>query len=322
MKENEIKNKIKEVINTVNELLLNNNEWINRYQSYSDGIDKQMDVNIKSRKLFKVNSPLYAYSSISKTIKTRCEYDLRYKGQSIGGIKIDKNDKVLFSTNDENNNKHFGIDSSLSCNNESWNSPKAKEVRKRFRDLPHDTKTKSPEHSLENKLLAEFSKRKSCNKPLLNIQPIKIHGQFFQMPTPLKASTSEVEYAKSSGGGIDIMARIKVKGEVVSKNNRLVIFELKDENKSSEPVDKVILQAVAYATFIANLLIEQPQWSDIFGFKSVPNEIYVATLMPENAKSESASFEGLEFMIKDKIKLKLETLYFDEDLKFSGARKA
>ena len=98
--------------------------------------------------------------------------------------------------------------------------------------------------------LVEFAKSKSYDKSLVHIQPVKINKQFFQMPTPLKASTRDIEYAKQYGGGIDIMARIRVKGYASNKNNRLVIFELKDENTKKEPVDKVILQAVAYATFI------------------------------------------------------------------------
>ena len=106
-----------------------------------------------------------------------------------------------------------------------------------------ETKTKSPEHEVENALLEEFRKRIGAEKILHNIQPILLHGNFFQMPTPLKASTHTPTYAQHSGGGIDMLARIKTKG---TGHTRLCVIEIKDENKSSES-QKAAMSQIRYS---------------------------------------------------------------------------
>jgi len=58
------------------------------------------------------------------------------------------------------------------------------------------------------------------------------------MPTPLTASGSNIVYS-GGRGGIDILARY---------NHRLTVIELKDEYNPKEGPDKVISQALAYAT--------------------------------------------------------------------------
>lgn len=93
-----------------------------------------------------------------------------------------------------------------------WDSAEASKFRAFFKHLSLETKTKSPEHEVENALLQEFRKRIGAEKVIHNIQPVLLHGNFFQMPTPLKASTHNPEYVKYSGGGIDMLARIKTEG--------------------------------------------------------------------------------------------------------------
>ena len=145
------KKEIKNVIDKVNELLKVNDEWEKRYEGYLEDIDAKMSENIRCRKLFRVTSPFYVYSSISKAKKSKCEYDLRQKGQSIGSINIDENDHVLFTTT---NNGFF---QTSACDNVLWNSDIAKKVRNEFKNLADDTKTKSPEHQAENQILVEFA---------------------------------------------------------------------------------------------------------------------------------------------------------------------
>jgi hypothetical protein len=113
------------------------------------------------------------------------------------------------------------------------------------------------------------------------------------MPTPLYASNiTNIKYAKSAGGGIDILSRI---GK--SNKTKLCIMELKDENTAKEPPEKVILQSLAYATFIRELLRSDSgqKWWKIFGFGGkIPRqlELYVASVMPsrENMREKDRSF--------------------------------
>lgn len=314
-----MKNKIQRVIDEVDELLKKNKEWESRYNEYINGIDVQMNENRRCRKLFRVTRPLYIYSSISKAKESKYEYDLRFKGQSIATIKVIE-DNVYISSKDKPNNEYFGVNTTL--DNEKWNSSKASLFRKEFqaREIS-DKKGKSPEHEIESRLLSEFSEKLSANKELPYIQPITINGQYFQMPTPLQASKTPITYAGAKGGGIDILARIKVKDQKANENNRLVVFEVKDQNEQNEPVDKVILQAVAYATFIANLLKSVEGWWKLFGFSQTPTskDIYVCTLMPMPTGKTISSFEEMEFNICGGYKLKLHTLYFDDKLNFGGS---
>ncbi|MDE7387280.1 MAG: hypothetical protein K2N28_09110 [Muribaculaceae bacterium] len=169
-----------------------------------------------------------------------------------------------------------------------WNSIKASQFRTFFKQRSiDDTRTKSPEHAVENALLVEFRKRNGSKKILRNIQPVLLHGNFFQMPTPLKASTHIPTYAGQTGGGIDMLARIKTpKG-----HTRLCIIEIKDENKTTESQKAAMSQAITYATFVAKLLTEQPDWMEFFmGHKTKLNrnsrcldkfDIEVVTIMPE-----------------------------------------
>lgn len=304
--------KIKEVINEVEKLLDSNTEWEQRYSDYLNNIDMQMAENDRCRKLFHINSPLYAYSSISKAKNSRCEYDLRFKGQSVATLRVDKNDRLTVIPKGSVP-KYFEINTSSSFD---WLSSQARTFRKHFSALPDGSKTKSPEHAIESRLLAEFSKSQSLGKKIVNIQPVKLNGMFFQMPTPLSASSSLIKYAGSSGGGIDILSRVRVVDKRANENSELVVFEVKDENKSSEPADKVICQAVAYGVFIARLLTIDNLWLKKFGINGNPKTINVATLMPKG--QTLVYFEGLRFPIRN-YEIELHTLYFDDDFNFSGS---
>ena len=59
----------------------------------------------------------------------------------------------------------------------------------------------------------------------------------------VQVGKKEIKYSKGHGG-IDILAR---------RGGHLVIFELKDEYKKEEGPEKVMSQAIAYATFITEL---------------------------------------------------------------------
>lgn len=311
--ETEVRKQIQQVIDDTNKLLLDNTEWKNRYDGYLSKINDPLNKNLEYRKSFRVRKPFVAYTNISTVSNGKREYDLRFKGQSVATITVDKDYKVCISTIfKDKNEKYFGIDIKLG-EEAKWKSEKAKRFRKAFNDLDPNIKTKSPEHALESSLLCQFHDSERY------IQPVNLNGQFFQMPTPLRASNPDKSYSGAKGGGIDILARMRIKGVAANKNSRLVIFEVKDENKKSEPVDKVILQATAYATFVANLLKQNPGWAELFGFSKENSikEIFVATFLPKG--ETTASFEEMEFKVCDDMKLIMHTLYTDEDNQLTGS---
>ena len=161
-------------------------------------------------------------------------------------------------------------------------------------------------------LLTEFSKKSGKDKVLCNIQPVKIAGiARFQMPTPISAAKiKKVEFAGAGGGGIDIISRI---GTV--KATKLCIMELKDENAPKEPPAKAILQGLAYATFIRELLRSKggQDWWKIFGFSSkLPEqlELYVVCVMPSISNNDTSFANKIIKTAKDSFHL--HYIYFQE----------
>jgi hypothetical protein len=308
----------KEVVSDVNGLLASQKEWEERYAAYAKSLSVNENDYRDSRKKFQVNSPLYVYTNITQA-KGTCEYDLRFAGQSVATIKVVRG-KVFISTKnkDKSNKKFFEFTTPL--HNTDWNSPDANKFRKHFKNC--EKNGKSPEHQVENRLLAEFRKKlRADDKKLCNIQPVTLFGQFFQMPTPFTASGTEIKYSKEKGGGIDILSRIK---HLDNKPN-LCVMELKDENKAAESPAKVMKQAVAYATFIAQLLRSKSgnEWYRLFGFNSnVPENltIDVAIVMPADTIRNEKFGEELE--VCSNTTLKLYSLYFEKDsYDFTGSLK-
>ena len=202
----------------------------------------------------------------------------------------------------------------------SWHSEQAKDFRKIYLDLENKIQSDSavkkalgqPEHDMECELLKNYSQKSSAGKEILNIQPVMMGntGARFQMPTAIKASTAKngtanIEYSNSkhSGGGIDILARMGS-----GKGTKLAVLELKDSYSKSEPPEKVMHQAVAYATFIRELLKSDcgEKWWKFFGFGgNIPQklEIKAIVVMPYDANAKT-NFGGMELPIdNDTIKL-------------------
>ena len=124
------------------------------------------------------------------------------------------------------------------------------------------------------------------------------------------------EYVKYSGGGIDMLARIKTEGNC---HTRLCVIEIKDENKASESQKTAMSQAITYATFVAKLLTEQPDWMEFFmGHKTKRNrnsrcldhfDIEVVTIMPEGI---TETFENKVLEVPGtNFKLHCHSLYYN-----------
>lgn len=293
------------------ELNLHRDEWEDRFVQYLKQTVNNLD-NIKERrKRFHKWANLSVYSTIGNAKDNKPFFDLRYQGQSVGSIVIsDDWVKLVISETQHKNNsnpKYFkDYPAELTYGEFPWNGEIARKFRKYFLTAPE--KKRHPEHRLENLLLKEFSKTCSEEKSLVGIQPVTLGKDvFFQLPTPLTASGSSIHYSNGHGG-IDILARRK---------NHLVVFELKDEYKATENPDKVISQAIAYATFIAELC--KTDAADDFwtlcgiGRQSCRNYIYVSVLMPD-PKDGTKPFCGEEVSIPNSnLKLKLHYMFFDKD---------
>ena len=302
------------VIKTSLEILSNNSEWEERYAKYIKYLkDKQP-------KRFKKPEGLSVYSSVSGYKGET--YDLRFDGQSVG-LVVSRPNKVLLYPRDEANEKYFGF--KLEKERVDWHSSEATKFRRYFRDRANedsDFKLKSPEHRVENFLLKEFAKRtRKEGKELTKIQPIKLNDCFFQMPTPLRASDHNPTYAKQYGGGIDILSRIKLKGE-----SRICVMEVKDENKESESQADAMEQALSYATFVVKLIRSKSGqlWWDFFmgresDSRQIPSNlnIDVVTIMPTGETKEFAN--KIIEVSQLNTKFHCHSLYYDNEA-FAGGK--
>ena len=352
-----------------NEVLINkdNKIWESIYKGYAEQIINNKKKYGQNAKTFQIKCPLLAYSSIGKVkneTKTTA-YDLRFAGQSVGLIEVNEDwDGKVKLTVKESQAKYakdkFHFTNSKSFNRKDWRKDEeAIEFRKFYlgNESTEDIAIKSPEHRIESEMLKEFSKtQRKQNKLLCNIQPVKLGGKFFQLTTPLKGSTHIPTISLTplkngaTGGGIDILARVKHE----AFNSRLAIIELKDENIKNESQEVAMFQALIYATFIANLLRSDSGklWWYIFkerkGKKDVLNDainkknndfskIYpmlddvpehlhldVVTLMPVGISKEG-DFDDI-YIDELNVTLHLYSLYYETDergnpIRFSGTLK-
>lgn len=285
-------------------ILDSNLEWEKIYARYAKELVKNQKPYNDGGKKFRRPQSLVVYSTIGKVLggSSTFSYDLRFAGQSVGGIRVGKDGKVRLYVSGKQSTyakKYFGFTNSTIIEGEDWHSDKAREFRTFYgkQTSTKCIKIKSEEHRIESFLLQEFSKTKSEDKKLCNIQPVRLGGKFFQLTTPFKASTHiptlslTLNGNGATGGGIDILARVK--------HNRIgfrfAVIEIKDENNDSECQETVMFQALIYATFLAKLLRSKSgkDWYNILRpLKSketdVPQELVidVVTLMPSGNSKE------------------------------------
>lgn len=303
----------------------NAKDWQERYVNYLTKSVENTPSILNRRKLFHKWGNLNVYFTIGKAKENSSDFDLRYQGQSVGRVSISKGDEVRLHISEEQyknncNEKYFiGYPKSICLPSEKdgydWKtSIEAKEFRKYFKSKPE--KQGHQEHKYENQLLVEFYKEHS-DKSLCGIQPVTIGDSdlFFQLTTPLTASTSEIKYAPRKGGGIDILAR---------RNKVLTVFELKDEFKTKgENPEKVICQAIAYATFIVELCNTKArdkfwEFCGFSGEKHGNEKINVSILMPDPGDGTVPGFmhrDNKDRVLEvpgSKMKLELHYTYYDK----------
>jgi hypothetical protein len=294
------KDECNNTISTVQDLLNQNPEWRNRYDVYAKQITANAKDILDMKQKFREWKPLFVYMNVSSA-KSHLTFSLRYLGQDVARLKVDQNNIPVISTVgfDIKNDRDFGC--KIILNDCAWRSEDAKKFRKHFSgNSPRTINSgkENHEHRIESLLLTEFSKGSKVNKAISKIQPVKFSGTArFQMPSPLSASHKKaIKYAGTYGGGIDIMTRIG-KGRGV----KLCIMEVKDKNATKEPPTQAILQGLAYATFMRELLRSESGalWWNIFGFKGqLPKnlDLYVASVMP-SIGNDDYSFVNFNFKI-------------------------
>ena len=334
-------------IKKVKELLAQNKGWHSQFEDHINKLSSEHLSKFKeAKRLFYVTEPFHLYMNIN-TAKSNADslsaivFELRFHGKSVAMVKVDLNkfkkeqnsDNAVFLSVKKpltiltNTFKTAQMDKDLDTliayskmKNILWHGEEAKTFRKIYLDLEKKINSDQnvrksvgePEHDMECELLKNYSQKSSLGKEIPNIQPVTIGdtGARFQMPTPIKASTAKngaenINYSDSrrSGGGIDILARI---GN--GKGTKLAVLELKDEYSPKEPPEKAMHQAVAYATFIRELLRSNcgDKWWKFFGFGgNIPQklEIKAIVVMPYDANA-STNFGGAKLPIdNDTIKL-------------------
>ena len=320
--ENELRlGEINDIVFETLRLIRTNDEWIGRYREYARLITDNLDDIKQARKAFREWSPLKFYLNVTNAKKAsiRLTLGVRYQGQEVAELIFNKakNEAPMLNTTSNNyekkNSDYFGWQKSLDM--VDWHGAEAKAFRNFFKKNPPriDTIAKhNEEHRLESLLLSEFSKNKSAEKALQNIQPVKIEGIRFPMPTPISASNHKaIKYSKSYGGGIDILARVGKSGY----SAKLCVIELKDENDPKEPAIEVIKQAAAYAVFIRELLRSESgsDWWKLFGFnKPLPKKLtlYATCAMP-SGEGNDYYFANKEIQIKEDV-IRFHYIYFRE----------
>ena len=260
------KSRYQEWANSVQKKLMEDPRWVNLYKDYAKKMIKNREAFIDARKRFKVPRPLYAYLTVGKIKDKNISFDLRYLGQSVGVIEV-KGDKVMLSVDSiQSNNSKKYFDYNLGeYNRVDWKK-EGKEFRKFFRD-DCKGKPRQKEHLVESALFSELEKSSSKDKTLCNITPVSYANTRIHMKTAVTASKAKNDKIEVSlaGGEIDLLCRRSIKNG--KGESRLVVIEIKDENKKNESFDMTMKQAISYAVFIRELIYSDAgmYWMDLWG---------------------------------------------------------
>ncbi len=294
-------------------------EWEPRYLGYLEELAGKMGAKTKLNP--PVKPPLYSYTCISDE-KNGESVQLRFRGQYVGRIGLSHGKAYLRIDDDTaRNNREFFSDGKESeitrvfrrydC---PWDSPEAEKFRTFFTEYKGE-KNNNREHTVESNLLTELEEKKGSVKQIRLIQPVEINRKRFQLPTPLRASAvknglESLEYAREKGGGIDILARRK-------KGNRsyMTVIELKDGNEPGETPEAAMNQAIAYGTFVRELMrsakANRPDmnWYSFFRGKGsaektarVPGQglkVYCTVAMPDIGEDVMERLGGMALPFED-----------------------
>ena len=292
--------------------------WEALYSSYAKDMIKNKAVFAEARKKFRVYKPLHAYLTIGKAKDKRVLFDLRYMGQSVGTISV-KGDDVLLSVSDsqaKNSKTHFNYKSGSFINVDWKNSKDAKAFRAFFTEDGRG-KPRQNEHRVESALFSEIGKTKSAGKNMCNITPVSYAGTRIHMKTAISACKSGKKgmiTITEAGGEIDLLCRRSIKAG--RGESRLVVVEIKDENKKDESFDIAMKQAISYAVFICELIHSTAgsSWMELWGMqnqKKTGFTIDCAVAMPKGESKPSYSGDKIEYISEDGSKDTIELHYME-----------
>ena len=303
MNEKKLKQDLEKTIEDAKQIIDVQN-WEERYKNYAKLILKNTNIMDYRRRKFHKWEPFKYYLTISdaKDSSNKLKISVRYQGQIVADLAVE-DEKVLISTEkyDTKNFEYFGCN--VKCKNIEWKD--ATQFRKYFNTHPKRTKNNDSEHRMESLLIDHFSLKSSKEKCLLNVQPIKIATFPFSMKTIVSGSHEELQ---PGDGAIDILTRRK---------RSLLAIELKNENKPTENIEKVLKQNTGYAVFLLRLLRSDfgQEWYKIFGFREKLQKkllIRVCGAMPRRKDGSYDTFTPFKLEFENDI-LEYHWLYFDED---------
>ena len=244
-------------------------DWIEQYANYAREVLENKEKIEQGKAKFRVFSPLGCYITLGKMKDGKKVYDLRYLGQSVGEIRIQNGEPLLFVNEKkaESSKNSFGYELGI-IEKEPWaKGKKACEFRAFYTKLvDKDKMPRQKEHMVEACLFQELAKTSAKDKQLTQIQPIKFAGCYTHMKTAVKASKAKdgVISVGDKGGEIDMFCRRKLKD---NNETRLTVIEVKDKVEKNETFEDAMFQAIAYAVFIREL-IHTPsgiEWMKIWG---------------------------------------------------------
>lgn len=312
----ELENDLLFIINKTRMLLTQNTEWQTRYKQYAADIIRNKESIKKAYESLKIWEPLKMYTNTGYLKeKDKVSFDLRYLGQTVAKLTVIKENRTILNTTygkkgEDTNLRYFGC--GIHLWNADCNGKEAEDFHQFFKSEPERNPNqlgpKIEEHRLESMLITELSKE--GRQVLSNLNPIMIEGVRYAMTTAISASKPDnIKYQKI-GGGIDILTRTS------GKDPKLCIIELKKKYKNRKAPQQALKQAVAYTTFIRELLRSDTgtEWWNLFGFNGeVPKQLvlYAACAMPSSANIDK-SFEDMSLDIDGDI-IRLQYLYFVEE---------
>lgn len=237
-----IKAKIEEAKKLLDE---HRDDWEPRYKGYCDILGNRSDAQIITADPT-VRPPLFEYTTVTLNDNL---VNLCYKGQIVGKLELVDGDEQWLCIDDrisDHNSHDFRLD--IPEGRYEWKqSPEAQRLRDHFAEEP---KKYNKQGATVESALISFIESKNKNSEEKGIQPVKLAGKRFHMPTPVRASdTSRLRYgAGPKQGEIDILARSNY-----GFDSRLTAIEVKSPDEKTKFRD-ALLQAVSYGVFLRELI--------------------------------------------------------------------
>lgn len=268
----------------------------------------------KAKKQFHQWNPLKVYISVGKAKSSMPIFSLRFFGQEIAELIVKDANKVILRISKKHSarNDRYFKGCPLKQGDYLWNSEKAKELRRFFKDWasryeqkPH---LRSEEHRIESKFIEEMlNGQRKFGRSNLEIQPVTLASLPLQLPVPFSANTGE---PKLKTGHIDILARRRGK----DNKTRLSVWELKKPGAYGHAA----YQSCIYAIQLLKILRSKngKEWYRVFGFhRQVPKslEIEAVVAITSDAKKQfDRDKNELGEIIINSDAVKLYAVYYEE----------